>query len=74
MRSPVGPFRARHWRCLSEDIDELCGSTQTGMDGRRDAGLARDSSERRGSVAHRRATASAACVMRPRLEKKLESA
>ncbi len=22
MRSPVGPFRARHWRCLSEDIDQ----------------------------------------------------
>ena len=22
MRSPVGPFRAQHWRCLSEDIDQ----------------------------------------------------
>ena len=22
MRSPVGPFRARRWRCLSEDIDQ----------------------------------------------------
>jgi hypothetical protein len=22
MRSPFGPFRARHWRCLPEDIDQ----------------------------------------------------